>query len=172
MECSRDVSSGSTHYHFQANAELVLPHRIRSDVQRRISCGPAANSLRAWQQKSPIGGSPRLLCAIRWISPSRLANDPIIENHVNACVFFCFFSHNLSPPGLTVGALWRLLKAGLEPFGTSGWQPAWKLKHIPPLSKLGLAAATLHTHDHTHIHTHAHTETRSCCGLAVTWAGW
>lgn len=43
----------------------------------------------------------------------------------------------------------KVFKAGLEPFGTPGWQPLRKLKHIPPLSKLGLAARHV-THTNTH----------------------
>lgn len=43
----------------------------------------------------------------------------------------------------------RDFKAGLEPFGTPGWQPSWKLKHIPPLNKLGPAARHF-----THMNTH------------------
>lgn len=42
-------------------------------------------------------------------------------------------------------------KAGLEPFGTSGWQAVWKLKHIPPLCKLELAAPMVHMQDHTQL---------------------
>lgn len=139
---------------FWANEKLVFPHCIRSDVQRRISCSLSANALCAWQHKSPIEiHAPQA----NWKTIPSLKIMLML-------VFLLFFSLNLGPPGFTVGALWSLLKAGLEPFDTFGWQPAWKLKHIPPLSKLVLAAATLHTHDHT--------QTRSCCGLAVTWAGW
>lgn len=58
-----------------------------------------------------------------------------------------------SPPQPTRAHSRRFMKdfkAGLEPFGTSGWQTVWKLKHIPPLCKLGLAAPMVHMQDHTH----------------------
>lgn len=68
-------------------------YRTASDliVQGRISCCLAANAHTAWQRKSPIrvhgyrARSPR-------ISPNnRLENDPIIGNHVHACICVFFF---------------------------------------------------------------------------------
>ena len=62
----------------------------------------------------------------------------------------CFYSS----PQLTGAHRRRFMKdfkAGLEPFGTSGWQAVWKLKHIPPLCKLGLAAPMVHIEDHTQL---------------------
>lgn len=69
----------------------------------------------------------------------------------------CFYSPP-QPTGAHSRRFMKDFKAGLEPFGTSGWQAVWKLKHIPPLCKLGLAAPMVRMRDHTH----------SWCGLAVT----
>lgn len=62
------------------------------------------------------------------------------------CIYF------YSPPqprGAHSRCFMKVFKAALEPFGTSGWQPPWKLKHIPLLCKLGLAAVAVHRITHT-----------------------